>query len=338
MNDLKRTIEISGHSNIALVKYWGKKGKQLPINPSLSFSLKNAKTYLTVDIEKSSKPSFSYKFEGVDQINFSKKSNIAWNVFCELYPILNQFKIEIDSTNTFPHSTGIASSASSQMALAILATELITELKYEQFNLSELNICSSLARLASGSACRSINPGINLWGKTDLVSGSSDEYAIQISDVNPIFKDYQDTILVISSNPKKISSSAGHSLMDDHPYKNVRISDANQNLKTILSAMKMGDIEKFSQIVESEAMSLHAMMMTSSPSVILMEPKTLEVLNLIQLFRKESNLPITFSLDAGPNVHLLYPSSIKAKIDPFIKHELSSLCISEKGILQDEVW
>jgi diphosphomevalonate decarboxylase len=332
------TFEVVGHSNIALVKYWGKKGKQLPINPSLSFTLKNAQSILTVDIEKSSGSELIYKFEGKSEAGFSKKSVIAWRMFCELYPILNNYKIEIDSTNTFPHSTGIASSASSQMGLAIIATELIANVKFEYFSETDKKICSSLARLASGSACRSINAGYNLWGKTDLIPGSSDEYAISIQDINPIFKDLQDTILVISSHPKKISSSIGHSLMENHPYKTTRIEEAHKNLKSILESLKTGDFQLFSQIVEAEAMSLHAMMMTSNPSFILFEPKTLEVINLIQDFKKDSGLPLTFTLDAGPNIHLLYPSSIKAKMDTFIKRELSPLCVSEVGILDDEVW
>lgn len=120
--------------------------------------------------------------------------------------------------------------------------------------------------------------------------------------------------------------------MKTNPFAKVRYEQANKNLAEVISALKNGDIEKFGEVVEAEAMTLHALMMSSSPSFILLAPSTLKMIEKIRRFREESKLPVYFTLDAGPNIHLLYPNSIKRKVDDFIFSELEKHCEQGKMI------
>jgi diphosphomevalonate decarboxylase len=90
--------------------------------------------------------------------------------------------------------------------------------------------------------------------------------------------------------------------------------------------LQNGDLENFISIVESEALTLHAMMMTSMPYFVLMKPNTLEILQKIWQFRIQTKTPVCFTLDAGANVHLLYPKNVSNQVLEFIKTELVGYC------------
>ena len=196
---------------------------------------------------------------------------------------------------------------------------------------------SMLARLGSGSASRSIFDSWALWGKTGDVEGSSDEYAIGMKEhMHPIFNFLHDDIFILSAAEKSVSSSAGHELMESNPYANVRYEEAKRQMFYLLKALETGDMERFGSIAEQEAMSLHALMMASNPSYILMEPNTIAMIKMIRAYRAESGLPVYFSLDAGPNIHLLYPDSIADEILPFIENELKPLCV-DGLVIKDQV-
>ena len=186
---------------------------------------------------------------------------------------------------------------------------------------------SFLARLGSGSACRSIIGNIVVWGTHKEIKGSSDLFGVEFpAEVHTNFKNYQDTILLVDKGEKQVSSSLGHDLMHNHPFAEQRFSQAHHHLTVIKSVLEEGDLEKFIQIVESEALTLHAMMMTSMPYFILMKPNTLEIINKIWKFRNETKLPVSFTLDAGANVHVLYPENDSVEILQFIKEELVGYC------------
>jgi diphosphomevalonate decarboxylase len=190
-----------------------------------------------------------------------------------------------------------------------------------------LRKASYYARIGSGSASRSLYPVASLWGETDRVKASSDEYAIPFeNEIHKSFKKYQNSILIASSAEKKVSSRVGHTLMKTNPFAKARFKQANSNMADMISALRLGDIEKFGIITETEAMTLHALMMCSSPNFILMNPSTIAMINKIKSFRELTKLPVYFTLDAGPNIHLLYPENIKSKVIPFIQSELSEHC------------
>jgi len=133
---------------------------------------------------------------------------------------------------------------------------------------------SYVARLGSGSACRSIYGGLAMWGQMGEVENSSDLYAVSYSDeTHEVFKSFHDDILLVSTGEKSVSSTAGHALMEDNIYAAPRFQQAGQRMHTLLEALRTGDVETFGNIAENEALTLHAMMMASNPSYMLIEPK-----------------------------------------------------------------
>ena len=324
-------------SNIALVKYWGKNKDQTPKNPSISFTLSNCKTTTKVEFVKSSLKSNSVDFEiifqGQKNKKFRPKIEKYLSKILEYCPYLTNYQLIINSTNSFPHSSGIASSASgmSALSLCILSFEKdLTDLNNEEYFYKK---ASFLSRIGSGSACRSIYGGVNLWGANDEFKNSSDLYSIRLEEnISSNFNNYRDTILIIDNNEKEVSSSVGHELMNDHPFSELRFSQAFENISKLNSILKGGNLHEFCQLVESEALTLHSLMMSSDPSYLLMKPETLSVINEIQKFRNSSNIPVCFTLDAGANVHVLYPDKNSHEVSDFIKNNLSSYCASDRFI------
>ena len=331
------TVSWKAPSNIALVKYWGKLDKQIPANPSVSFSLTNCYTETSVYFEKSNRPSddfqFDFLFEETPKPSFHPKIVTFFERIYEYLPFLKDFYFKINSKNSFPHSSGIASSASGMAALSMCLMQIEKKLFPEISDEDFWKKASFLARLGSGSACRSIRGNIVVWGKHQSIPNSSDEYGITYPfEVNDVFKTYQDTILLIDKGQKKVSSSVGHNLMNNHPFAKQRFAQAHENIDKLIPVFTNGDLESFIEIAENEALTLHAMMQTSIPYFILMKPNTLEVIERIWQFRKETKTPVCFTLDAGANVHVLYPNFCKENVLQFIKNELVAFCENKQYI------
>ncbi|PRX56475.1 diphosphomevalonate/mevalonate 3,5-bisphosphate decarboxylase family protein [Flagellimonas meridianipacifica] len=317
-------------SNIALVKYWGKKANQIPANPSISFTLDVSATITQVSYTKkkvdSNGFSFDLLFEGKPKEDFKPKIQTFLERIEPYLPFLKKYHFVIETSNSFPHSSGIASSASGMSALALCFLSIESKIQDMELDFFKKK-ASFLARLGSGSACRSIEGDLVQWGHHQGLEMSSDLYGIKYPFVvDPIFKNYQDTILLVHKGQKQVGSTVGHNLMHDHPYAEKRFEQAHLNLDKLKPILEEGDLQGFMQLVESEALTLHAMMMTSMPYFILMMPDTLEIINKLWRFRKETNVPICFTLDAGANVHVLYPESVKEKAIQFIKDELVAHC------------
>src|SRR5690606_38745140 len=150
------------------------------------------------------------------------------------------------------------------------------------------------------------------------------------------FENYQDTILLVDKGEKQMSSTLGHDLMEDHPFAEQRFRQAKDNLSKLIPVFKNGNLSEFIKIVESEALSLHAMMMTSMPYFILMKPNTLEIINHIWKFRETTGSNVCFTLDAGANVHVLFPKAEMESVSKFIKAELIQFCKNGEFI-NDEI-
>jgi len=326
-NTIHGGVKWQSPSNIALVKYWGKSpaGVQIPQNPSISLTLSNCRTETSVFYEESDRFGLRFRFDGKENPEFQTKIAEFLKSQMSRFPFLNKMDLHIDSRNTFPHSSGIASSASSMSALVLCLLDIERMVNNNpDINLKE---ASRIARLASGSACRSVFPKAALWGATEAFAGSSDEYAISLEDeIHSVFKNYHDSILIVSDAKKSVSSRTGHALMDTNPYAEVRYTTAKNNIVDLLTALKTGDLESFMKITESEAMQLHALMMCSNPSVMLLKPNTLRIINTLYEFRRETDIPVCFTLDAGPNVHLLYPDQHAEMVERFIMDELEPYC------------
>lgn len=326
-------------SNIALVKYWGKTAPQLPKNASLSFTLSHAVTQTQVSFVPIENPneevSFSIVFEGEEKPSFRPKLETFFANILPYQPFLTHYQLTITTQNTFPHSSGIASSASSMAALAACLVDLEAQLS-PLSDQDKRDKISFLARLGSGSACRSTQGPVMVWGKHVALKDSSDVMAMPLHDIHPVFAEYCDSILLIDKGQKQVSSTLGHKLMHQHPYATQRFTQANNHLAELLPVLQQGNLDAFISIVEKEALHLHAMMMTSNPYFILMHPNTLSVINKIWAFRKETKIPICFTLDAGANVHVLYPNHTTAQVHPFIESELLQFC-QNKQCLHDRV-
>ena len=327
-------------SNLALIKYWGKYGRQLPRNPSISFTLDTAATTTTLSYRTKEKSSeeilLDFKFGGSSNEAFRAKLIKFLNSIADVFPFLTQLEFFVESSNSFPHSAGIASSASSMSALALCLCTVEKEI-FGTLTSKEAfyQKASYVARLGSGSACRSVYDTMAVWGSTPEVVGSSDLYAVPFGDqLHEIYRDFHDDILIVSKGEKSVSSSAGHGLMEGNIFAKNRYAQANTRFADLQIALKNGDLEAFGNITENEALTLHALMMTSEPSYILMRPNTLAQIELLREFREETKLPVYFSLDAGPNLHLLYPDNIAKPVQDFIQSALLPLC--EKGeIIKD---
>jgi len=330
----KGSVKWASPSNIALVKYWGKKAHQIPENPSISFTLSDCKTITEMTYTKKDNQGFSFDiyFEGEKNEAFKPKIQTFFERIEIYMPFLKDYHFKIETSNTFPHSSGIASSASGISAIALCLMSIEKELSVPESDNVEFQDyfnqkASFLARLGSGSACRSIEGELVVWGKNESIVGSSDLYGVKFEgDVHANFKNYQDTILLVDKGEKQVSSTVGHQLMYGHPFATKRFAQAHDNLAKLKTILASGDLNAFIKIVESEALTLHAMMMTSMPYFILMKPNTLEIINKIWAFREKTDSKICFTLDAGANVHVLYPEKEKDDVLQFIKNELANYC------------
>lgn len=335
----QQKVENSCPSNIALIKYWGKYEVQIPANPSISYTLSQCKTLTEMQFFPNEEFSVTTFLAGIEEKNFATKIEKYFKSITEYLPWILEGRYEISTFNTFPHSSGIASSASGFGALAKCLMDLNQIFTLDTDLEFQIKKASFLARLGSGSACRSLYNGLVVWGNTPVVEGSSDLYAVKYPDpeIHPVFKNFKDWVLLIHEGEKSVSSTVGHGLMRNHSYAEKRFQEAKDQFLPMKDILKSGDLEKFIQLVEHEALTLHAMMMMSEPAFILMKTGTLEVINKIWEFRKETNLSLFFTLDAGANVHLLFPNDNDcAKIESFIMSEL--LPFTQKGgVMQDEM-
>ncbi len=219
----------------------------------------------------------------------------------------------------------------SALSLCIMSLEKELTLIDDEFFYKK---ASFISRIGSGSACRSIYGGINFWGTHSDFSFGSDLYSTQISkSISSKFHNYRDAILIIDEGKKEVSSSVGHELMNDNPFSQIRFKLAKNNISNLMSILESGNLNEFCNLVESEALMLHSLMMSSTPSYVLMKPATLSVINLIREFRKDSNIPVCFTLDAGANVHILFPENFSQEVINFIKKRLSVFCVKQKYIL-----
>ena len=325
-------------SNIALVKYWGKYANQIPANPSISFTLDQCHTETEIrllDKSDSDEFSFSVKLDGELQSGFRPKIQQFLERISHEATWVRDYHLEIKTHNSFPHSSGIASSASGMSAMSLCLLDLHQQLLDDVKDFRRQ--ASIWSRLGSGSASRSIYGGLVEWGKYAQIAESSDEYAIPLqAGVNEEFTSFCDYILLVETGSKSVSSTAGHNLMNNHPYAQTRFKQAHDNLDKLLQFIRSGDMEGFGELVESEALTLHAMMMTSRPYFILMKPNTLRIIELIWQFRKATGLPAYFTLDAGANIHLLFPKNIEEQVDSLVSGELTQF-LSNGRYIKDQV-
>lgn len=280
------------HPNIALIKYWGDIDPELhiPVNGSISMNLRELFTRTRV--------SFDLSMEQDEFILDDKKSNgTSLERVSKFLDRIRQMAgirryAKVESYNNFPTATGIASSASGFAALSLAATRA-AGLDLEETALSRL------ARTGSGSACRSIPTGFVEWQ-----AGDSDETSYAFSIASPENWDLMDFILLVSLDEKPISSKMGHSLAKTSILQPARVADASRRLEICRKAILNHHFEMLADIVELDSNLMHAVMLTSTPTLLYWQPATLAVMEAVQSWRK-GGLPVCYTIDAGPNVHVL---------------------------------
>lgn len=289
-------------TNIAFIKYWGKKNEvlRIPENDSLAMCLDKEFTVTTVEFKKDLKK---------DQViinNQKAKDKEKERVVQHLNRIRKIAKIKlfakVASQNSFPTAAGLASSASGFAALTLAASQAAG------LELSEKDL-SRLARLASGSACRSIPSGFVYWQ-----AGYSDKTSYAYSLYPPSYWDLRDLTIIVKSEKKKVSSTKGHQLAGKNPFLKARLKLVKSNLKIIKKVFKNKDFSLLGQVIESEALSLHSVMLTSQPALIYWQPTTLAVIHKAIELREEGIVESYFTIDAGPNVHLICQKKGAAKL------------------------
>jgi diphosphomevalonate decarboxylase len=315
-------------SNIAIVKYWGKYGIQLPCNPSISLSLHSAKTETQVEALplRGSGNEVHFYLDGHRKEGFEAKIWGLLQLLGDECRFWKDYTLRISSSNTFPHSAGIASSASGMAALALCLLDLELRHRGQERTSEFFQIASNWARLGSGSACRSMYGGFVSWGKAEGLDSTLEVGAPLPFEVHSVFKGMKDTILLVDQAEKKVSSTVGHGLMVNHWFAERRFLQAEHQVQRLLTILKEGDTEGFVELTEAEALSLHAMMMTSASNYLLMRPNTIAVIEEIRAFRKQTGLPVCFTLDAGPNIHLLYPATIENRVKALIDNITQEFC------------
>jgi len=280
-------------ANVAFIKYWGKKDKALriPQNDSLSICLDKEFTFTTVEFRKGF-PEDKIFIDGRKILGEEKKRVVSHLNRIRKKAGIGFFALVV-SKNSFPIASGLASSASGFAALTLAAS------KAAGLNLSEREL-SRLARLASGSACRSIPDGFVYWQ-----AGNSDENSYAYSLYSPSYWSLRDVVLIVQTKKKKVSSTQGHLLAGKNPFLKARLSLVKENIKKIKKALKNKDFSLLGKVIEAEALSLHSVMLTSQPALIYWQPATLAIIHQVIDLREKKKIESYFTIDAGPNVHLI---------------------------------
>lgn len=286
-------------ANIAFIKYWGNLNDdlRLPMNGSISMTLDRLRTVTTVEFS----PALTKDEIEVDGVEPSPgaKGRIVAHLDRLRSLVGESLKARVVSVNDFPTGVGLASSASGFAALTLAAAAAL-EMGLEDRELS------TLARLGSGSATRSIWGGYVEW-----VAGAKheDSFASQIAP--PEHWEICDCIALVSTDTKEVASSEGHRLAKSSPLYLARLSQVKEDLDRVREAILTRDFESLGSVAEREALSLHAIMMTSQPSLLYWTPATVRVMKEVRNWREEGHY-VYFTIDAGPNVHLLtLPSCVE---------------------------
>lgn len=311
------------HTNIALIKYWGKRNEELilPTNNSLSLTLDGFYTTTTVDFQDGlSQDEFSLNNEAITGEAYERVTK-----FLDLVRGLANKKIyaKVESHNEVPTAAGFASSASGFAALAAAGAKAIG------LDLSEQEL-SKLTRRGSGSACRSIYGGFAEWemGKED---DGTDSYAVPVAS-----RDYWDVrvaAVVLSSTMKKVSSRSGmRRTVETSPFYSGWLESVSKDLSEIKEAIKEKDFEKVGTIAEANCMKMHATTLGAIPPFIYWHDTTLRVMHAVQEMR-DSGIPVYFTIDAGPNVKVLYLPEYEEKVQELLSAipGVSSVTLSKPG-------
>jgi diphosphomevalonate decarboxylase len=314
------TATAQSHPNIALIKYWGNRDEllRLPCNGSISMNLDGlfARTQVAFVEDLSGD---TLLLNGKQETG---KALERMTGFLNLLRSLAKRHIyaHVNSENNFPTGAGLASSAAAYAALSLAASRAL------QLDLSEAEL-SRLARRGSGSACRSIPGGFVEW-----FAGADDASSYAASIAPPEHWRLADCIAIVEPKPKATGSTEGHRLAGTSPLQPARLADAPRRLDVCRRAILERDFDALAVITELDSNLMHSVMMTSTPPLFYWQPASLHLMKEIADWRQHG-LPACYTLDAGPNVHVLCPEEtadlVKRRLEEF--PEVCEVLVSKPG-------
>lgn len=294
---MSRATAVAG-SNIAFIKYWGVADEaiNLPLSNSISMTLADAFTTTTVEWlpitgAEAEANADSITLDGT--LLDGRSAERIVNHLDRLRALAGvAHRARVVSVNNFPMASGIASSASGFAALTVAGCAALG-LELDATRLS------ALARRGSGSASRSLFGGFVEWeqGSDDVTSVAHQLYPAEHWSL-------MDVVAVVSARAKAVSSERGHTFAVTSPLNDGRIASLPCALSEVRDAIAARDIRLLGPIIERDALAMHAVMMTGTPSLLYWQPETLEVIHAVRRWRVQG-LPVYFTIDAGPNVHMI---------------------------------
>lgn len=282
----------SANSNIAFIKYWGNRDAflRLPLNDSLSMNLDALCTETTVLFDEGLTE--DEVTLGDQEASELARARVVRHLDRVRAEARTNAKARVASRSNFPPGTGLASSASGFAALTLAAT-CAAGLELDERALS------ILARQGSGSASRSIPGGFVEWIAS---TSSATSYAHSIAAAE--HWDLRDVVVITTHEPKKVGSTDGHLAAHTSPFLSERLSRLPARFHRAKRALLGRDLKALGPEVEAEAIELHLIAMTSRPPIFYWSPEMVRVIEAARAWR-EGGLSVYFTLDAGPNVHLL---------------------------------
>lgn len=278
-------------SNIAFIKYWGRKDEalRLPENGSLSMNLSELRTTTTVEFSSAYTVDF-IEINGIQEPTEGSRAIVHLDRVRALANIHDFARVV--TKNNFPTGTGLSSSASGFAALTVAACGAAG------VSLSEKEL-SILARQGSGSACRSIPDGFVEW-----MDGDTSDTSYAVSLYPPEYWDIVDVVAVVSEGRKDVPTSAGQKRVETSPFFPVRKAHMKEKLAHAKEFLAEKNFSALGELMEAEALEMHAVMLTSQPSLIYWTTGTLTIMKLTKKWRSEG-LPVYFTINTGQDIHLM---------------------------------
>jgi diphosphomevalonate decarboxylase len=310
-------------SNIAFIKYWGKRpnAKQWPANDSLSMTLNQLATKTTARLSQADDHSLRLG----DRVYTRQDKNLN-KTFVHLDRLALRFgftpKLQITSVNSFPMGAGIASSASGLAALTLAALMAWTDsrnwddLENKGF---DRTLLADLSRLGSGSACRSLFGGFVQWEAGS--DEDSQRYASLFSDEHWALRD---TVVLFSSEQKSVGSTEAHELAWSSPLFIPRLSGLPERMNLVKQALAERDMQSLGLWLEVEALEMHAVIMTASHPVHYLNQEALQFLADLRQARQQGEIHAYFTIDAGPNIHVIHEASEHERLKLWLQRRLTA--------------
>ncbi len=288
-------------ANIAFIKYWGKADEKLrlPLNDSISMNMSGAFTITTVEFSKQFNKDTVTILGG--EFSAAETARVVKGLDLIRKRAGTTQKATVVTKNTFPKGAGSAASASGFAALTLAGFAALGVTMSEK----ELTI---FARMGSGSACRSIPDGFVVWEK-----GESSETSFAWSLYPPTYWDIRDILVIVDSRMKKVSTTEGMETIATSPRLAVRLKAIPKRMKEIQEAIARRNFSRFGEITEEDCLGMHMVMQTQTPPLFYWNTTTQIIMDAVRSWRKHG-LPVYFTIDAGPNVHLLCEARDEARL------------------------